>query len=327
MTGEMSEGFSGRDEVTAVMVTYHPDAELPARVNRILDEVGSLVVVDNGSTEEALAMLRTMSANPRVALVTNGANLGVGRALNLGIERARTSGARFVLLLDQDSLVHEGMTRTLLAVRAAYPEPERLAVIGAGFDGSETLAVAAPAAGGAGGAGGAADAAGEAGMAGIPAGAQDYQDVESVITSGSLIPLTAHAVVGPFREEFFIDYVDTDYCFRARAKGFAVITTRKSLMSHAIGAPTRHSILGVDKWTSNHSPDRRYYMARNDTVMLRESGRYALGSWAVKSLGRRLRTAKRVVLYERSKRSKLVAIAAGWWDGVRGRLGPRHNAR
>jgi rhamnosyltransferase len=305
MTGGMSQGFSGRGEVSAVMVTYHPDAELPARVNRILAEVGGLVVVDNGSTEDAIGMLRAMAADPRVALMLNGANLGVGRALNLGIERAMASGARFVLLLDQDSVVHEGMTQTLLAVRAGYPEPDRLAVIGAGFDGSETLAL--PAAGA------------------VAAGARDYQEVESVITSGSLVPLAAHAVVGPFREEFFIDYVDTEYCFRARAKGFAVITTRESLMSHAIGAPTHHSILGIDRWTSNHSPDRRYYMARNDTVMLRESGRFALGSWAVKSLGRRLRTAKRVLLYERSKREKLVAIAAGWWDGVRGRLGPRHD--
>jgi len=37
-----------------------------------------------------------------------------------------------------------------------------------------------------------------------------------VITSGSLLPLATYADIGPFREEFFIDFVDTDYCFRAR---------------------------------------------------------------------------------------------------------------
>ena len=30
----------------------------------------------------------------------------------------------------------------------------------------------------------------------------------------------------------------------------------------------------MTKWTTNHSPDRRYYIARNDTVMLREYGGY-----------------------------------------------------
>lgn len=321
MTDGMSRGFAGREAVSAVMVTYHPDAELPARVKRILEEVADLIVVDNGSAEGAIGMLRAMAADARVALILNGANLGVARALNLGVARAQASGARCVLLLDQDSVLHEGLMQTLLAVRAAYPEPDRLAVIGAGFDGSETLTVPATAASAELDAGAERVASADRGAGG---GDRDYREVESVITSGSLIPLAAHAVVGPFREEFFIDYVDTEYCFRARAKGFGVITTRKSIMSHAIGAPTRHSILGVDRWTSNHSPDRRYYMARNDTVMLRESGRYALGSWALKSLGRRLRTCKRVLLYERSKREKLAAIASGWWDGVRGRLGPRH---
>ena len=54
-------------------------------------------------------------------------------------------------------------------------------------------------------------------------------------------------------------------------------------MSHAIGAYSQHSWLGMNKWTTNHSPDRRYYIARNDTVMLREYGNYVFGLWALKS--------------------------------------------
>jgi rhamnosyltransferase len=153
-----------------------------------------------------------------------------------------------------------------------------------------------------------------------------WEEVESVITSGSLIPLAVHAAVGPFRDDFFIDYVDSEYCFRARAQGYRVIRTAKPLMSHTIGAPTRHTVLGLCKWTTNHSADRRYYIARNDTVMLREYGGYPFGSWALKSLGRRLRTCKRIVLYEQFKARKIAAVSAGWWDGVRGHMGPRRGA-
>jgi rhamnosyltransferase len=226
--------------------------------------------------------------------VLNPENLGIARALNLGVERARASGFAWVLLLDQDSDLHEGMLSSLIEARAAYPDPARVAVIGAGFGETTRSAPEAP-----------------------------WQEVESVITSGSLIPLAVHAVVGAFRDEFFIDYVDSEYCFRARAQGYRVLRTTQSLMSHTIGAPTRHDLLGRLKWTTNHSPDRRYYIARNDTVMLREYGGYALGSWALKSLGRRLRTCKRIVLYEHSNARKIAAVAAGWWDGVRGRMGPR----
>jgi rhamnosyltransferase len=288
--------MSSSQEICAILVSYHPDAELPRRITRILEQVGALVIVDNGSGDEARALLERIAADPRVSLVLNPANWGVARALNQGVERARSAAFGWVLLLDQDSDLHAGMLRTLIEVRAAYPQPRRVAVIGAGF-GEETQSTPEP---------------GEA-----------WEEVESVITSGSLIPLAVHAAVGPFRDEFFIDYVDSEYCFRARAKGYRVIRTTQPLMSHTIGAPSRHTVLGVSKWTTNHSPDRRYYIARNDTVMLREYGGYKLGSWALKSLGRRLRTCKRILLYERSKARKIGAVSAGWWDGVRGRLGPR----
>jgi hypothetical protein len=57
--------------------------------------------------------------------------------------------------------------------------------------------------------------------------------------------------------------------------------------------------------------------------MLQEHGHYVLGLWALKSLGRRIRACRRIALYERMKMAKIMAVAEGWWDGVRGRLGPR----
>src|SRR5208337_1317621 len=177
-------------------------------------------------------------------------------------------------------------------VYAAFPQRERVAIIGAGWldvnrrssEEDETTQVDSTA----------------------PHSAP-WEEAETVITSGSLIPLAAHADIGPFREEFFIDYVDSEYCCRARAKEYFVIKTRRPLMSHAIGAWSRHSVLGMNKWTSNHSPDRRYYIARNDTVMLREYGNYVLGLWALKSVLRRVRQCKRIALYEDMKAPKIIA--------------------
>jgi rhamnosyltransferase len=218
---------------------------------------------------------------------------------------ARALGYAWVLLLDQDSVPDAGMVESLIGTVASFPEPGRLAVIGAGFRDVHQPEVRRAA----------------------PAEPTAWEEVESVITSGSLMHLATLEAIGPFREEFFIDYVDSEYCFRARAKGYRVIKTRKPLMSHAIGASTRHAVLGIQKWTSNHSPDRRYYMARNDTIMLKEFGRFRWGSWAIKSLGRRVRTCKRIALYEDHKLSKMLAVAQGWWHGVHGRLGPRASGR
>lgn len=302
--------------ICAVLVSFHPDPDLPARVNRIMAQVGALMIVDNGSGEAALRMLQELSADPRISLELNRKNLGVARALNIGIERARLLEYEWLLLLDQDSVLDAGMVDELIAAHASFPEPVRLAVLGAGFrdvkkpgtEPSEPL--------------GGTVRSSEA----CPATELPWEEVESVITSGSLLRLATLDRIGPFREEFFIDYVDSEYCFRARAQGYRVVKTRKPLMSHAIGASTHHSILGIGKWTSNHSADRRYYMARNDTVMLKEYGGFRWGTWALKSFGRRVRTCKRIVLYEDRKLSKIGAVARGWWDGVRGNLGPRDRA-
>jgi len=298
MKFEPSQLTSGK-EVCAVAVTYHPDADLPQRFSRILRQVGRLVIVDNGSSEAETTMLQEFAANPSVTLMLQFANLGIASALNTGIYHATTLGFKWVLLLDQDSCIDDDMVHTLIAVQAAFPERDRLAVIGSGFRATdETTGQSTDESDG-------------------------WEEAESVITSGSLIPLETHAAIGAFREEFFIDYVDTEYCFRARAKGYRVIRTRKPIMSHSIGAITRHRMLWLNKWTFNHSPDRRYYIARNNTVLLREYGHYATGLWALKSFGRCVRLCKRIALYEEMKIPKIMAVAQGWWHGIRGHMGPR----
>jgi rhamnosyltransferase len=294
-------GMRDEKDVCAVAVTYRPSSEFPARVGQVLRQVGGLVIVDNGSDEHEVKMLRELAANSMIDLVLNLDNLGIARALNIGIQRAVERGFKWVLLLDQDSCVDDDMVQVLFAVHNAFPERDRLAVIGSGFrDVNKT-----------------------------PQQPDDeilgnaWEEAESVITSGSLIPLKVHAAVGDFRGEFFIDYVDAEYCFRARAMGYRVVKTKRAIMSHAIGAITWHRVLWIKKWTFNHSADRRYYMARNDTVMLREYGHYVFGLWALKGFGRCVRACKRILLYEQMKTPKIVAVAQGWWDGVRGRLGPR----
>jgi rhamnosyltransferase len=290
----------GGSQVCAIVITYHPDEALPDRLDRLRPQVKGVIIIDNGSTEAERQMLRGLAANRAVEVIFNGENLGVARALNIGIQRAAALGYVSVLLLDQDSCVAKDMVETLLAAQAAFPDKGRLAVIGSGFSEvkpSPNIGSSPP--------------------------SDVWVEVQSTITSGSWLPLAAYSAIGPFREELFIDHVDTDYCLRARAKGYRVIKTRKELMSHAIGSPTRHSMLWAKKWTTNHSPDRRYYFARNDTVMLREYGTYGTVGWVWKSFCRSLRQCKRIALYEEGKAGKIGAVIHGWWDGMRGRLGPR----
>jgi rhamnosyltransferase len=294
-----------RGDVCAVLVTYHPDEHLPDRVSRVAPQVGATVIVDNGSRDGSSIMLRELAARPELTLVNNAENLGIARALNLGLQHALAHGYSWALLLDQDTEVDEDMVESLLATRASCLHADRLAVVGSRFRDTHGR---------------------PAETRSLDSKGADWEEVESVITSGSLVSLRAYAAIGPFRDEFFIDYVDTEYCFRARAAGYRVIETRRPLMSHTVGAPTLHRTLWARTWTTNHSPDRRYYIARNNTVLLREYGTGGGGSWRMKSIVRCLRLCKRIAFFEQNKVGKILAVGEGWWDGVRGKLGPRGGA-
>jgi rhamnosyltransferase len=199
--------------VCAIFVTYHPNAALAAEVARVTRQVGGVVIVDNGSVDAELQMLGRIATDPSVSLVLNGANLGLARALNIGLQRAAARGFSFVLLFDQDSRADDDMVQTLLAVRASLSSPERVAIVGAAHrerhrPPKQVLA---------------------------PGDELLGEEVDWLITSGSLLWLAAASVIGPFREDFFIDYIDTEYCWRARALGYRLLKTKKPLMSHSIG--------------------------------------------------------------------------------------------
>jgi rhamnosyltransferase len=298
----MSEPLADSKDVCAVLVTYHPDAELPTRLSTISRQVGAVVIVDNGSADGALVMLHEIALDPAIVLVPNSANFGLARALNIGIARAAALGYSWALLLDQDSRVDADMVRTLIAVHASFPDKEHLAIIGSGFRERHRRSPK---------------------TAKFESCGEEWDEVDAVITSGSLLSLGAYSHIGPFREDFFIDYVDTEYCVRAKAGGYRALKTRRPLMAHSIGTPTQHRLLWMKKWTSNHSPDRRYYIARNRTVMLRESGKYRLGSWALVGFLSCWTAYKRIALYEQSKASKIAAVFLGWWDAIQGKMGPR----
>lgn len=293
--------------VCAVLVTYHPDADFPARLARVASQVGATVVVDNGSSELELGMLRhavgtaAVGAAAATTLIGNSENLGIARALNIGVRHAQARGHSWALLLDQDTLVDTDMVERLLSIQATCLTA-RVAAIGSRFRDTRGR-TAEPIR--------------------LTAEGEHWEEVESVITSGCLLSLRAYGLVGPFRDDFFIDYVDTEFCFRARAAGFRIIETLAPLMSHTVGAPTLHTVFGSKTWTSNHSAERRYYIARNNTVLLREYGTFGRGPWLWKSITRSFKLTKRIAFFETDKAGKIAAVWQGWRDALRGRMGPR----
>jgi rhamnosyltransferase len=186
------------------------------------------------------------------------------------------------------------MVSTLASVYEEFPEKENLAIIGSNYKDSN------------------------GGNLFISTNRDDqrsWQEVKTVITSGSLLSLAAYSALGPFREEFFMDCVDLEYCLRARSHGFRIIVTRKPLMDHALGATTMHRLPWKRTGTSNHLPVRRYYMTRNLIVLVREYLRKE-PVWAMSTLYSRLKSTILICLFEKNKFRKLGFTAIGIIDGL-----------
>jgi GT2 family glycosyltransferase len=77
-----------------------------------------ILLVDNGSTEEASTSLRMKD----VEFLRSEKNLGFSRGMNLGIEWATSIGAEFVICLNNDVVVEPSFLAELLSVFGSHPD-------------------------------------------------------------------------------------------------------------------------------------------------------------------------------------------------------------
>ncbi len=284
----------GKQNICAVVVTFCPDVKFPARIALIAPQVMHLLIVDNSDCPVTPNPLSALASKPHLDLIQNNSNFGIAKALNQGVHWAAEKGYRWILFLDQDSVVAENMVNSLMEAYEAYPMKENLAMIGSSFKDpniqTETLRP-------------------------MQSGSACWEETKTTITSGSFLYVDAYKAIGPFRDEFFIDCVDLEYCLRARSLGFKVIVTRKPTMEHQIGRTIMHRVLWRVSGTSNHPPSRRYFMARNRIVLMREY-LFKEPTWAMKVVYSHLKSTILCCLFEQSKWQKLKYTGLGVFDGI-----------
>lgn len=100
-----------------------------------------------------------------------------------------------------------------------------------------------------------------------------------LITSGSLIDLQHLPAIGGMRSDYFIDNVDLEWCFRARAKGFRLLGTDHAHLHHRIGEDGQAWAVRQG-WVVQHSALRFYYSSRNRLHLHRQA--HAPWAWRIK---------------------------------------------
>ncbi len=121
----MAAGGGARVDVSVVIVNYNVRYFLEQCLHAVerasVGLAAEVIVVDNDSADDSLAMLRKY---PDVRVIANTRNVGFAKANNQAI---RVANGRYVLLLNPDTLVREDTFRHCLALADSDP---RIGVIG-----------------------------------------------------------------------------------------------------------------------------------------------------------------------------------------------------
>ncbi|GAB5099231.1 rhamnosyltransferase [Caballeronia sp. HLA56] len=280
---------------------YHPDTDCVMRANRFA-RFGNCVVVDN---TEVLRTADELRLDSRVMYLPNGANLGIATGINRGVARLLELGCTRALIFDQDSEPSDELLAGLpMLVEREVSAGRRVALIGPAYDDARLGGTAPfvrfrfPA------------------LERVAPAGTELIPVDFLISSGSCINLASWHDIGPMEDALFIDFVDLEWCVRARARGYEVLGSPTLHLSHSLGGePVR--IFG--RAYPSHSPLRHYYLFRNATALMCRG--YMPWTWKWTEL---VKLPVRLVIYGgwlKPRGQHLLMALRGMWHGLTGKLG------
>lgn len=302
--------------IVAIIVAYHPDqSHLNKLVQVISKQVSTAIIIDNSSAPNDF-LFHAYNAN-KVSYVSLVENMGIAFAQNIGIEFAINQKADYILLLDQDSMPEELMVEKLLTGIAHSQKslPNIIAASPRYYDprtNFQSLFMVS--------------------KFKIPfryrpetkALPSNAVFASFLISSGTLIDLSKLMKLRGMRSDYFIDHVDTEWCLRARAKGYQLLGIHDAKMIHSLGDKAKKFWFFGVRNISEHTPLRDYYMFRNTLLMLKDVNMPF--TWRFFLLFRLMQFFAFFLTFSKSRLLRFHMMLLGLRHGysnVRGRLDPK----
>lgn len=283
-----------------------------AALRRQTTPLVAILIVDNASTDNTLDRI----GSAPVKIIRNRQNLGTSGAVVIGFEYALANGFDWVWLFDADSVPQPDALENLLKAFEALSPAERNAVcfmacrVASGAEHPPMIFS-------------------EAGKPIPVAAAGRCSACDCALWSGSLYRMEAVRKIGLPQANYFADWGELEYGYRARQRGFISYVVQDSVLDHDVGGTPG---ISVRTWRFgpiafrifNTSPLRCYYFLRNAIIF-----------WVYQRRPRNLRTVLRMTLIcanfamsfavrPIARRRQLAACLRGVWDGLTMRLERRY---
>lgn len=217
------------DDICCVVVVYNADDKVIFNMNKTLQYVGKIVVVDNGSSNGIIDKITEAFSNEqKVTLIENKENAGIAFALNQGLNYADKNGYKLFLSMDHDSYFEGNGIEILLNAMNQH----NIESVGPCWNKKQIFT-------------------------------QEIIEMKKLISSGNMTVTEIAVRAGGFDNDMFIDEVDSDFSYRVRLCGGKCAIVSDVKLVHKLGEVINAQFLFVKKDIIIHSPFRHYYMARN----------------------------------------------------------------
>lgn len=288
-----------------LVVLFNPSDQQVANLIRNAERCPNLIAVDNSPSMDTRMHARIGEAG--IEIIPNFNRGGIAGAYNRGLERLIDKGAELLFLFDQDSEIPDNYCSEMAEACRAVDTPHFLAgprILDVNVNRYTPVHIVT-----------------RRGITPIVLTGEDrgLRRCSSIISSGSAISAATFRKLGPFREDYFIDHVDTEYCFRATSQGVPIYVNPALTLKHQISRRTDHKLLFLRLIEWNMAPSRQYYSARNCIHISRCYGADFPVLILINIIT--LQQIISVALFERNKLRKFLAMLAGIADGLRRKYG------
>jgi GT2 family glycosyltransferase len=188
------------------------------------------VIVDNGSTDGSVETFR--KAYPQIPIIETGANLGFAGGNNVAIEWALKKGAEWIFLLNNDTLVDPSILKAFLAAANTphlpkilgakiyrYNDPQRIDHLGGRWNPQIAEFESC-----------------FSGELDDGISYETMQKVDYACGAALWIHRSVFESIGLLEPHFFLFWEETDFCMRARRKGFEVWTAPQAKIWHKVSS-------------------------------------------------------------------------------------------
>lgn len=238
-----------QDSVAVVMVNWNgwrDTVQAHISLKASIFKNWRLIVVDNASTDGSVTEL--YRAMPDAEIIENAENSGFAGGCNIGMARALSMGFKYIFLLNGDATVEPEALGALVGASASLKDE---AILGSAvkyaetgnyqFFGSRTRK-----------------------DVGHPEWLNTADDqialqralieTDFVFGAALFVPATILRRTGLFDERFYLNFEETDFCYRARQLGSMCFVVPTSIVRHQSGAALGH----ID------GPMQTYFITRNE---------------------------------------------------------------